>query len=820
MTDHPNDTRSQRVQDLCSEMTLEEKVSLLSGRDFWSLPAIERLGIPSLMMSDGPTGLRSTNSEPATVFPVGIALAATWDEKTVFEVGAAIAREAIAHNVDVLLAPGVNIQRTPLGGRNFEYYSEDPHLASEVGIAYVEGVQSEGVGTSLKHYVANNQEHNRMTSSSNVNERVLREIYLAAFEPIIKRANPWTVMSAYNRINGVYASEHDELVNGVLKGEWGYDGVVVSDWTAAKSTVGSANGGLDLEMPGPAVHYGDALLTAVRDQQVSEAVIDDHAGRILQLIERCGLLDGNPKSQRAELGSAAHRDIARQAAAQSAVLLKNSQNLLPLSNPKSIAIIGAFADYPAIQGGGSSQVSPDRIVTPLEGLQAALPDDVEVMFERGIDPEPRPPALDGTLLSPENGSSERGLYVRYYSQPDCLGDPVQEGVDWRFAKLGFGEGVQAEDTMAFSAEWSGTITPRYTGEHEWVISHSSPDAEFIIGEQVLIGPQTDREQEMLFMILPLNKRRAQIHLEAGKSYSISIRYSQPSGIRGFNIFNVFLREPKPDFQAAISAAKSCDRAVVFVGSGTTSETEGHDRRSMKLSDEQNQLVAEVVRVNPNTIVVVNTGGPIEMPWVDQVSSIVQMWLPGGEGGHGIADVLTGAINPAGKLPVTFPKRNEDNPAYLHFPGGQDIDYGEGLFVGYRHYDALSIEPLFPFGHGLTYTQFEFDEISCPGSVSSGEVVPVSVTITNTGERAGSEVAQIYVEDLATQETKPVRQLKGYKKVRLEPGESQTIQFELDGRAFSWWDRSGPGWMVTPGAYRIHVGSSSQDLRQSVDLLIE
>lgn len=808
-----------QVESLLGELDLKEKVRLLSGQDFWTLPAIERVGIPSLRMSDGPTGLRSSNSDPATVFPVGVALAATWNRELIAQVAAAMGREAIAYDVDVLLAPGVNIQRTPLGGRNFEYYSEDPHLSSEVGVAFVDGVQSEGVGTSLKHYVANNQEHERMRTSANVSERALREIYLASFEAVVKRANPWTVMGAYNRVNGTYACEHDELLNKVLKDEWGFDGVVVSDWTGTRSTIGAANGGLDLEMPGPAFHFGKKLLAAVEAGDVSTATIDDHARRVLRLIARCGLLDGNRKSTGAELSSDRHRQIARAASAESVVLLKNEGGLLPLSKSGSIAVIGALADYPAIQGGGSSQVSADRIVSPLEGLNEALGDDASIVFARGVDPEPRPPILDGRLLSPDADGKGQGLKVRYFDKANYQGEMVSEGVDWRFAKLGFGEVAQADDDLSFSADWSGFITPRYTGEHEIRIAHSNPDVELTIGDERLIGADTARKTEMLFMVLPLNRRKAKVHLEAGKSYPISIRYTQPAAkaIRAFNIFNIFMREPAPSRVEAIDAARAADTAVVFVGAGSTAETEGEDRESMTLSDEQNRLVEDVAAANPNTIVVINSGGPVEMPWVDSVPAILQLWMPGQEGGHALSDVLTGATNPSGKLPITFPVRCKDNPTVPHFPGGLQSDYGEGIFVGYRHYDKMDVEPLFPFGHGLSYTDFWLANAKGPAKAVVGSVVECTVDVSNVGGLAGCEVVQLYVEDLTMSEAMPVRQLRAFRKVRLEPGERASISLSLDARAFSWFNPDVKDWTVTPGLYRIHIGTSSRNLPMVLDL---
>ena len=818
----PMNPESARAKSLLSQLTLEEKVGLLSGKDFWNLKAVERLGIPSLRVSDGPTGLRSINSDPSTVFPVGVALAASWDRTLVREMSAGIGREAIAHDVDVLLAPGVNIQRTPLGGRNFEYYSEDPHLSSEIGVAYVEGVQSEGVGTSVKHYVANNQEHMRMQGSSNLTTRVLHEMYLASFEPVIKRAKPWTVMSAYNRVNGAFASEHDGLLNGVLKSDWGFDGVVVSDWAAAKSTVGSANGGLDLEMPGPGAFYGDSLMAAVEAGDVAEATIDDHVLRVLCLIVRCGLLDGNPKASRAELSTPRHRILARQAAAAGMVLLKNEGQLLPLNQARRVAVIGGLADYPAIQGGGSSQVSPDRIVTPLEGLREAFGDETELTFERGIDHEPNPPVLDGRLLSPEAGSSVKGLSVRYFSNSDYHGEPAHEATDWHFAKLGFGAAAQSDEDLSFSAEWTGVLTPRHSGVHELLVTHSNPDVDVIIDDKTLVGEGTDRESELLFMILPMNRRKASIHLEAGRSYPITVRYrqTQEMSIRAFNIFNIFMREPDPDRSAAIKAAQQADRALVFVGAGTTAETEGKDRASMRLSDGQNQLVEDVLAVNPNTIVVVNTGGPVEMPWADRVPAIVQMWLPGQEGGHALTDILTGKVNPSGKLPVTFPKRYEDNPTYLHFPGNLQVDYGEGLFVGYKHYDALDIDPLFPFGHGLSYTSFELSNAQYRDVIKHGETVFLSIDLKNTGKLPGAETVQVYVEDTVTAETMPLRQLRAFEKVQLAAGETKALRFDLEARAFSWFNTDTNSWSMTPGRYRIHIGTSSRDLPIVLALDIE
>ncbi|MEE4539924.1 MAG: glycoside hydrolase family 3 C-terminal domain-containing protein [Erythrobacter sp.] len=811
MSANENGKSLQRCEQLLSAMTVDEKIALLSGQDFWTLPAIERLGIPALRMSDGPTGLRSTNSDPATVFPVGTALAASFNPSLVSEVAAAIGREAIGHGVDVLLAPGINIQRTPLGGRNFEYYSEDPVLSGTIGVAYVKGVQSEGVGTSVKHFAANNQEHRRMDGSSDVGERVLREVYLPAFEQVVREAAPWTVMSAYNRINGVFCSQNDWLLNGVLKGEWGFDGVVVSDWGAAKDTAGCAVGGLDLEMPGPARVFGAALKQVVAAGDVSEEVIDHHALRILRLIERCGLLDGNPKQARAETHGPAHRDLARKAAAEAMVLLRNEGGVLPLGTSGKLAVIGALADFPAIQGGGSSQVTPERIISSLDGLREALPADTQITFERGIDSELRIPVINPCLLATATG--EPGLVARYFASPYFTGKPALEQVETWFAKLGFGAAAQTGDDAAFSAEWAGVLRPRFTGRHTFEILHSNPEVWLEIDGKRLVGETTPRETEMLFMILPLNRRQVSVDLEVGRDYPIRIRYAQPAAgsIRAFNIFEVKLREPAPDRDAAIAAARNADVALVFVGPGTTAETEGMDRTSMRLPGEQNALVEAVVAANPNTVVLVNSGGPVEMPWADKVKAILQCWLPGQEGGRAIADVLTGAVNPSGKLPVTFPRRYEDNPTFLHYPGGAHVHYGEGLFVGYRHYEAAGIEPLFAFGHGLSYTSFALSDLEAPDLAEAGTDITVTCNLTNTGQQTGGEVVQLYLEHLNPAETMPLRQLKAFAKQQLAPGEKTRVALTVPARAFAWYDVDAGQWTVTPGHYRLHIGTSSRKL---------
>jgi beta-glucosidase len=416
--------------------------------------------------------------------------------------------------------------------------------------------------------------------------------------------------------------------------------------------------------------------------------------------------------------------------------------------------------------------------------------------------------------------SEIGLRARYYDAADLSGELVLDETDWRLCKLGFGAAAQTSG-LAFSVEWDGWFTPRYSGEHFIEITHSSQDVELEIDETLLIGPETPRERILLYMIIPLNKRFGRVHLEAGRAYPIRIRYNQPSeeAIRSFNRFSVNMREPEPDRDAALCAARRASAALIFVGPGTTAESEGHDRQDMALSAGQNQLVEDVAAANARTIVIVNSGSPVEMPWAHKVAAIVQIWLPGQEGGGALADILVGNISPGGKLPMTLPVRYEDNPSFVHYPGGLDADYGEGLFVGYRYYDKKKIEPLFPFGHGLSYGHFTLSALSAPSRLQSGEQCIVKVKVTNSGEVRASETVQIYVEDRATQEAMPVRQLRGFRKVFLDPGESSTLEISLPARAFSWFSPNSQAWEITPGNYVLHAGVSSRDLRLSTELEI-
>lgn len=659
------------IQELISKMTLEEKIGLTIGRDFWSTNDVERLGIAPIGLNDGPHGVRKPaigsdvgigNSLPATCFPTAAALASSWDTALVEEVGRAIGEECLALDVQVLLGPGVNIKRTPLGGRCFEYYAEDPVLAGEMGCASVRGVQSKGIGTSLKHYACNNQEFERMTINVEVDQRTLRELYLSAFERVVKRAQPWTVMSAYNKVNGLYASEHPQLLRDILKQEWGFEGVVVSDWGAVNEKEKALAAGMDLQMPGYAGSHTEKIAQLVRDGQLPETVIDEAAARVLRLMQR-GRENRRPGFV---FDQAAHHALARKAAAESIVLLKNVDNVLPLQAEqlRSVAIIGRFARHPRYQGAGSSQVVPTRLDTPYDEMQQWLSGNVHLTYTDGYPEEEQP---DEALL------------------------------------------------------------------HE-----------------------------------------------------------------------------------AVEQAKAADVAIIFAGLPGAYESEGFDRTHIFMPGTHNRLIEEVCRVQPNTVVVLHNGSVVAMPWIDGPKAILEAGLGGQAVGGAIVDVLSGKVNPSGKLAETFPVRLEDTPAYLNYPGeAQNVIYGEGLFVGYRYYDKKKIKSLFPFGYGLSYTTFEYIRLQANKmEISAGETLDVTVTVRNSGARAGKEVVQLYVRSLNSQFVRPIKELKAFAKVALEPGETRDVRMTLEERDFAVYDVKRQTWRLEGGEFEILIGPSSEHMALS------
>jgi beta-glucosidase len=800
-----------RVEDLVSRLTLGEKVRLMAGAAAFTLEGVARLDVPGIRVTDGPTGVRSQEGEAATVFPVGVAMAATWNPDLVGEVAAAIAREALALDNKVVLAPTVNIVRTPLWGRNFETYSEDPFLAGTLGAAFIAGLQGEGVGASLKHYAVNNQEARRMTVSAQVDERTLREIYLAAFEMAVKTAGPWTVMASYNKVNGAWASEHRQLLTDILKGEWGWDGVVVSDWGAVHSTAPAAAAGLDLEMPGPPRWFDEKLLAAAGAGEVDEARIDDAARRLVRLILRTGVLDGK-EAPTGELRSPRHRDIAARAAEEAVVLLKNDGDLLPLdaATIRALAVVGPNAAARRIQGGGSSQVRPGRQTSILAALETMLAGRCEVRHAEGGDNEPVPPAARPAMFSPDQGRREAGLLCEYFAARGFDAAPYRSRVERQIGKLvsaaGRNEGLSA-------LRWSGWLWPLRDGPHEFAV-RAPGAARLILDGAALIDESTPGVADRMDTGgASATRKIAAVTLRAGRGYPIVIEYVRPADLEGlgWEYVGIGLRQPRGGIEEAAALAAGADAAIVVIGAASTSEGEGYDRENLDLPGDQNALVEAILAANPRTVVVVVGGAPYALPWIDHAPAVLVPWLGGEEGADAVARILFGHAEPSGRLPVTFPRRLEDTPAHPFYPGGEAAPYGEGLYVGYRHFDRGPEPPLFPFGFGLTFTRFAYADLEAPEEVRAGDRVEVAFRVTNVGRRAGKETAQLYVRPRGPSVERPVKELKGFAKVALAPGETARLRLTLDARAFSFWDPGRHAWIAEPGAYDLLIGASAADI---------
>ena len=789
---------SERIEKLVAEMTLDEKAALVAGVDLWHGPGVERLGVPPLKVTDGPSGARGEqwSGRPSANFPCGTALGATWNPELVHEVGKRLGVEARRKNAHALLAPTVNIHRHPLAGRNFECYSEDPWLSARMAVAYITGVQSQGVACTVKHFVANDSEFERMTISSEVDERTLREISLVPFEAAVTEAGTWALMTAYNRVNGPYCSEHAALI-AILREEWGFDGLVMSDWYGTHSTVPAAGAGLDLEMPGPPQFFGEKLAAAVQAGEVTEATLDAKVHRVLALIERTGRLEDTGPHTEECIDDPIDRAIARRAASESFVLLQNRHSALPIAaSVRTLAIIGPNADTTVIQGGGSARVTPHPPVSPLAGLRARFdPAAVEVAHERGCFSFKRTPVLEQPVL-------RDALRVEYFAGRECAGDPVHEEDSARglFTFIGpVGHGVPAE----FSLKARGTIVAPETGE--WTFSLVQVGrAKLSIDGEVIVDNWSPTGRSEAFMGFGSAEVAGTIALTAGETHTLEVEFVPPRGLGGLEIG---CRPPAPPdlMDRAVALARRADVVICVVGTDNDWETEGNDRESMALPPPQDELVRAVAGVNPDTIVVINAASPIEMPWADDVAAIVQAWFPGEEWGNALADVVAGDVSPSGKLPTTIPVRIEDTPAFTSYPGERgQVRYGEGVFVGYRWYDARRIEPRFCFGHGLSYTTFELGAPSWDGAA-------VHVRVTNTGTVRGAETVQCYVRDIEASVTRPQQELKAFAKVWLDPGEARDIVLPLGERAFSFWDIEKPGWTAEPGEFVLRVGTSSREI---------
>jgi beta-glucosidase len=805
------------VTELLAAMTIAEKVSLLAGASMWTTPPIERLGIPAIKVTDGPNGARGGGgfvggSVTSACFPVAISLASTWNPALVERIGAELAEEAKSKGARLLLAPTVNIHRSPLNGRNFECYSEDPYLSGRIAVAYITGLQANGIGATVKHYVCNDSEFERNTISSEVDERTMREIYLPPFEAAIREAGSWAIMSAYNKINGVYASENHTTLIDILKEEWGFDGIVMSDWFGTRSTVEAAEHGLDLEMPGPPIWRGEKLLAAVEAGQVSMAAIDESVRRMLTIIERSGAFESPEIPEERSNDSPEQRALLRAAAAEGMVLLKNERNVLPLNPEKLgvIAVIGPNARTAQIMGGGSAQVNANYSVSPFDGIQVALGDQVELRYAIGCTNHKQMPSLDSRMLT---SSAGEGMAISYFNNLELAGEPVHHArggaeIVW------LGHVAPGIESTNFSARFEATFTPTESGLHNLSLT-SAGRTRLFIDDQLTIDNWTSQTRGDSYFGTGSSEVVARVPLQSGQAYQLRLEYSA-SGTSLLGGLRLGYLPPITDesINEAAELAAGADVAVVFVGLNGDWESEGHDRADMELVGRQNELVAKVAAANPNTVVVLQTGSPITMPWLDQVAAVVQAWFPGQECGNAISDVLRGVVNPSGKLTQTFPMRLADNPAYINYPGENGrVRYGEGIFVGYRYYEKKQVAPLFPFGFGLSYTTFAYSNFALnTSSIAPGEEIVATIDITNTGERAGAEVVQLYVRDPQARVARPEKELKRFAKVQLNPGETRTVTFSLGQAELAFWDDLKHQWVAEAGEFVILIGASSQDIK--------
>jgi beta-glucosidase len=807
-----------KAKAMLAKLSLEQKIELLGGVDNMYTRPMPAIDLPRFKMSDASVGVRTWG--PTTAYAGGVALAATWDTDFARNLGVSLGKDSRARNVNFLLGPGVNISRSPVGGRNFEYLSEDPYLNGALAVPFIEGVQSQGVVATVKHYALNNQEFNRHNSSSDIDERTMREIYLPAFEAAVQKGKVDSVMDSYNQINGIHATQNDLLNNKILKGEWAFNGVLMSDWDATYDGVGAANNGLDLEMPSPKFMNAKNLLPAVKSGQVKESTIDEKVLRLLRTELRYGFTDRPQFDAKYSTYSVASRAVALQGALESITLLKNEGHLLPLdpAKIKTIAIVGPDA-WPMVAGGGSSDPTPFAGVSTLTGIADLLGPNVNVLYSRGL-----PEVVD--LM--RNTKWVDGVKAQMFTTRDFTGisvDSVRRNLgdsrsnDWAPAdpKLG-----SIRYDASFKAEKAG----------KYLLLASAPGSDRF---KVLVDGNQILDQVRAEGSVP---KHASIDLSAGQTVNVQVDYV-PGGT-GARMGLGLAYEPELITAEAKQYASIADAVVVAVGFNSTSEGEGHDR-TFVLPYGQDALIESMLAANPHTIVTLAAGGAVDTRrWIDKVPAFLHTWYPGQEGGTAVANVLFGKQNPEGKLPVSFDRDWELNPArqyYYPVKGGnttlhtigtngapldytiEHISYGDKLMVGYRYWTTTGKHPLYPFGFGLSYTTFKFANLKAPASASAGSTVAVSFDVTNTGKVAGAEVAQLYVSDPSSKMERPERELKGFEKVRLAPGETKHVTLNLDARAFSYWSDTAHKWTIDPGKFSILVGNSSENTPLHADVTL-
>ncbi|CAL9289537.1 beta-glucosidase family protein [Streptomyces sp. SudanB25_2051] len=805
-----------RVEAALGALDLDTKARLLAGQDMWTLPAVPAVGLASLVMSDGPVGVRGvrwTADDPSVTLPSPTALAACWDQDLARRAGRLLAQEARRKGVHVVLAPTVNLHRSPLGGRHFEAYSEDPYLTGEIGAACVRGIQDGGVAATVKHFVANDAETDRFTVDNTVPPRALRELYLAPFEAIVKCARPWALMAAYNQVNGVTMTEHRHLQSDVLRDEWGFDGVVVSDWFAARSTAGALTGGLDVAMPGPHTVYGEALAAAVRSGELDEALVDRSVRRVLRLAARVGALKGaEPAATPPEPldGEALAREIAH----RSFVLVRNERDVLPLdpARVRRIALVGAAARDARVLGGGSAQVFPARTVSPLDGLTAALPDGTALTYAPGADlaeePEPAGPGFTLRAVCRDQAGAVLADVPLPTGQIQWVGTDLPDGV--------------SHETL-HTVEVTGTFTPRESGDHAFGTRGVGAFTLTAAGRVLYDGTQQpggEGDPFEAFTGAPVE--RGTVPLTEGVPVEVSLRHTvahDPAAPLPAVAFSLLHRPPRRDpdelIAEAVAAARDADTAVVVVATTERVESEGFDRADLRLPGRQDDLVRAVAAANPRTVVVVNAGAPVEMPWREEVAAVLLTWFPGQEGGAALADVLLGAEEPGGRLPTTWPAALAEAPVTTVTPVDGELRYDEGPFIGYRAWDRdpEGPAPAYSFGHGLGYTTWEYESLIVTPTTAR-------VRVRNTGTRPGREVIQLYVAPRADLVERPARWLAGFATVTADPGGSAEAEVRLAPRLFDIWDEEAHAWTAVPGQYEIRAGRSLTDIRLAVTLELD
>ena len=811
-----------RVNDLLHRMTLQEKIKLLGGTGFTTQP-IKRLGIPPMKMCDGPLGSRMKITQNgveggglATNFSAPIAMAATWDDSLIQVVGKAIGAETRAKGFDVILAPCINIARVPVGGRTFEAFGEDPFLVSRMTVAYVKGVQSQRVVATTKHYVANNQEKYRTRASSNVSERALREIYFPAFKAAVQQANTRAIMASYNKINGDYACANHYLLTDVLKNDWGFSGLVMSDWGAVHSTVKTANAGLDLEMP-RARFLNQKLLEAVKNGRVKEATIDRKVRRILRVEFEAGLFDHPPKTYPTSVDTAAHDDLALKVAREAMVLLKNSGHILPLdpNSLHSIAVIGPNAKEAIISAGGSAYLDSYKKISPLEGIREKVGNQIVVRYAPGTQLETGalPPIPAKFLFPPKRNHKGQGLLGQYFNNPNLNGKPVLTRIDSTvYFNWKGGSPAPAIHPNNFSVRWTGYYLPPKSGTFQIGVSSDDGFRLFVNGK-LFLEDWRDHGREL---------KAKSIQFEKGKKVALRLEYYEHRGGAAAQL-GISTITPGKELRDAVRLAKESDAVILCAGLNRNLEGEGHDRSTLDLPLEQEQLIRQVSAVNPKTIVVLNNGTPITMAhWIDDVPAVLDAWYTGQETGTALADIIFGDVSPSGKLPLTFPKSWEDCPVASTYPGTEkETDYKEGIYVGYRYYDHKNIPPLFPFGYGLSYTTFDYSDLKInPNTVRQTAAFNVSLSVKNSGKFTGDEIVQLYIHQNNPALDRPPKELKAFTRVHLAPGEMKRVTFQLRARDLSYFDPGKKAWVLQPDSYKILVGKSSRDIQLTGEMVVK